>query len=173
MSVNLKALAQREAVLKALYETIGEELKSCRAQVQAGIDEAAETTGLRQIVAELPDGTVVAKIGLSDPKPEARVVDEAAFLAWVRESHPGEVERRLVTEVRPAFEAKLLSEMTGAGVPCDPSTGEVVPGVQIRATRSRTHAVRFEKQGRADVAAAWQAGQLAHLVLPELTGGAA
>lgn len=171
----LKDNATREAVLKALYDAIGDELKACRAQVQAGLDEAQETSGTRQIEAPLPNGSVVAKISLTDPKPTASVADEAAFLAWVRDSHPSEVERRFVTEVRPAFATRVLAEMTAAGTPrvVDTETGEVhdVPGVEIRATRARSHSVRFEKTGREDIAHAYRSGLLGHLVLPALTGG--
>lgn len=169
--MNLKELAQHEAVLKTLHDAIGEQLKAVRVEVQAAIDEAAETTGVRQVDASLPDGTRVAKISLTESKPEARVVDADAFKAWVRANHPGEIERRMVTEVRAAFESKILGEMTAAGVPCDPATGELVPGVEFKATRARTHSVRFEKSGRDDVARAWRAGALAHLVLPALVAG--
>jgi hypothetical protein len=162
--MTLKDAAAREAILRTLYDAIGEELKAAREEVQAGLDEAQKQAGVRQIVAELPDGKVVAKVSLSDPKPTAVVADEDKFLAWVRDHHPANVVRKFVTEVRPAFTSALLAEMTAAGVAqwCDRETGEVhdVPGVEIRATRSRTHSVRFEKSGREDVAAAWQAGLL-------------
>lgn len=173
--MTLKDNTTREAVLKALADAIAEELKACRAAVQAGLDEAQETSGTRQIEATLPDGTVVAKISLTDPKPTAGVTDEGAFLAWVRDTHPSEIERQFVTSVRPAFATRVLAEMTAAGTPrvVDTETGEVhdVPGVQIRATRSRSHSVRFEKTGREDIAAAYRSGRLGHLVLPELTAG--
>lgn len=173
--MTLKELATREAILKALHDAIGEELKACRAAVQAGLDEAQETTGTRQIAVSLPDGTVVAKVSLTEPKPAAVVTDETAFTAWVRDNHPTEVERRFVTEVRPAFATKILGEITAAGVPqwADPETGEIhdVPGVEIRATRARSHSVRFDKGGREAIGAAWRAGALAGLVLPELTSG--
>jgi hypothetical protein len=169
--MSLKDAAAREAVLRTLYDAIGEELKAARAEVQAGLDSAQQDTGVRQITATLPDGTVVAKVNLSDPKPEAIVIDEDKFTAWVRDHHPQNIVRRFITEVRPAFTTALLAEMTAAGVAqwCDRETGEVheVPGVEIRATRSRTHSVRFEKSGRADVAEAWRSGRLGEVV-PQL-----
>lgn len=172
--MSLRDHAAREAILKALYDAIGDELKACRADVQAGLDEAQETSGTRQIVATLPDGTVVAKISLTEPKPEARVTDEAAFTAWAVKAYPSEIKREyvgVVTSVQPAFTTRLLGQMTAAGVPCDPDTGELVPGVEIRATRGRSHSVRFEKTGREDVGEAWRRGELAHVVLPELAPG--
>lgn len=172
--MSLGELAAREAVLKALADAIGEELKAVRADVQAALDS---TPGVRQLAAELPDGTPIAKISLTDPAPAATVTDPEAFLAWVRDHHPdrGAVTRRLVTEVRPATQTALLAAMTAAGVAqwCDTETGEVhtVPGVEIRATRSRSHSVRFDKGGRDQVAEAWRSGQLTGLVLPELSSG--
>lgn len=176
--MSLKDAAAREAVLKALHDAIGDELKAARAEVQAGLDEAKDSAGVRQIAASLPDGTVVAKISLTDPAPAAVVTDPEAYLAWVRDHHPAgpdNITRRFVTEVRPAFTTVLLGELTAAGTPqwCNPETGELhtVPGVEIRATRARSHSVRFEKTGRAEVARAWQAGQLADVALPQLTTG--
>lgn len=171
--MSLKDNAAREAVLKALHDAIGDELKACRADVQSGLNDAQDTAGVRQIVATLPDGTVVAKISLTDPKPTAVVTDHKAFTDWVRDTHPSEVKREVVTTVQPAFTTRLLGEMTAAGVPCDPNTGELVPGVEIRATRARSHSVRFEKAGREDIGEAWRAGALTGLVLPELTPGGA
>lgn len=174
--MSLQDAAAREAVLKALADRIGEEYKKARAEVQAELDA---NRGLQQVAALLPDGRRVAKISLTAPDPAAVVTDPDAYLAWVRDHHPGtdNVVRRVVTEVRPAFTTALLAELTAAGVPqwCDTETGEVhtVPGVEIRATRSRGHSVRFEKTGRELVAEAWQAGLLTDLVLPELTAGGA
>lgn len=173
--MSLKDAAAREAVLKALHDAIGDELKAARAEVQAGLDEAQGSAGVRQIAASLPDGTVVAKISLTDPAPAAVIVDQDAFTAWVRDHHEQNIVRRFVTEVRPAFVTSLLGELTAAGVPqwCDQESGEVhdVPGVAIRATRSRSHSVRFEKAGRELVAEAWQSGQLTEFAVPQITAG--
>ncbi|MEW1895962.1 hypothetical protein [Streptomyces albidoflavus] len=169
---NLARLAADETVLKALADKVNERLKSVRADMQAALDAA---DGVRQVAAKLPDGTEVAKVSLSDPKPEATVVDSEAFLAWVRENRPTEIERRVVTEVRPAFRTLLLGQITAAGVPdvVDPETGvvESVPGVEVRATRARSHSVRFAKAGRERVAEAWRSGDLLSEVLGELPEG--
>lgn len=169
----LSQLASEEAVLKALMDAVGDRLKNVKADMQAALNEAR---GVKQVAATLPDGTEVAKISLTDPKPEAVVTDPEAFLAWVRENAATEVVRRVevVTEVRPAYRAALLAQMTAAGRPevCDTETGVVdtVPGVEVRATRARSHSVRFAKTGKAAVAAAWASGELLGVALPELTG---
>jgi hypothetical protein len=173
--MSMQDAVTREAVLKALSDAIGEELKLVRTEVQGYLDDSA---GIRQVAATLPDGTPIGKISLTDPTPAAVVTDPDAFTAWVRDHHPAgkeNVTRRFVTEVRPAFTTALLKEMTAAGVTqwCNRETGEVhkVPGVEIRATRARGHSVRLDEDGRQKVAEAWRAGELNHLAMPQLTTG--
>jgi hypothetical protein len=174
--MSLQDAVAREAVLKALADRIGEEYKKARAEVQAELDA---NRGLQQVAALLPDGRKVGTVSLTDPDPVAVVTDPDAYLAWVRDHHPGtdNVVRRIVTEVRPAFTTALLAELTAAGRPqwCDKGTGEVhtVPGVEVKATRARGHSVRFADGGRDLVAEAYRAGLLTDLVLPELTAGGA
>lgn len=177
--MSLRDAVADEAVLKTLLDAIDAEYKAKRAEVQQLLEEARASTGLTRVDASLPDGTVVAKVGFSDPKPEARVTDRDAFLAWVRENHRDHIHTQVVVTVRPAFETALMAEMTAAGVAqwCDRKTGEIhdVPGVEIRATRSSSHSVRFEKSGRADIAEAWRSGRLPipGLQMPELEGDVA
>jgi hypothetical protein len=171
--MNLRDLALEEATLKALADMVKERLTTVRAELQAGLDAAEQQTGVRQIAAALPDQTTVATVSLTDPKPEARVTDLDAFKSWVMATFPSEIERHFVTEVRAAFAEKLLAEMTAAGVPrvVDKETGELhdVPGVAVRATRSRNHSLRFKPTGREDIARAWASGALQ---LPGISGPA-
>jgi hypothetical protein len=171
---NLLELAQQEATLKALADVVNDRLKAVRAETQAALDTAEKETGTRQVAAKLPDGTPVATLSLTDPKPEAKITDVDAFKAWVMDAFPGEIERRFVAEVRPAFAEKILAEMTAAGVArlVDKETGELhdVPGVEVKATRSRNHSLRFKPEGKNAIAEAWQVGTL---TLPGVTGPAA
>lgn len=168
---DLAQLASEESYLKALLDTVGDRLKEVRAGMQKALDASPS---IKQVAATLPDGTEVAKICLTDPKPEAVVTDSEAFLAWVRENAKSEIVRRVevVTGVRPAYRAALLAQMTAVGRPeiCDKETGviDTVPGVQVKATRARGHSVRFSETGKEAIAAAWQAGHLTAVVLPEL-----
>ncbi|WTX01071.1 hypothetical protein OG216_47525 (plasmid) [Streptomycetaceae bacterium NBC_01309] len=163
--MNLRELAQLEAVLKCVYETVGARLKTVRADVQAAIDDADRTTGVRQVAADLTDGVNVAKISLTAPGPEATVTDARALTEWVKDTHPDEIERRMVVDVRPAFLAKLLDAATECGSACDPVTGEVVPGIELT-DRKRTHSLRYARHGRERVAQALRTGELAHLIWP-------
>lgn len=172
--MSLKDTAGRQAVLKALYDAIGEELKACRAETQAGLDEADRVNGQRSVAVEI-GGEQVATVSLKPGSAEVVVKDADAVLTWVLDQFPAEVERRFVTSVRPAFVKKLLAELTAAGGTewPDPETGVIheVPGVEVAPARGRTHQVRFAGGGRERIARAWAAGELAHLVLPELTAG--
>lgn len=162
--MSLKDAAARAAMLAALHDAIGEELQAVQAEVKAGLADAAKLTGTRQVGAELPDGTLVAKVTLVSPSPVAKVKDNEAFLAWVREFHPAQVHSQLIVEARPAFVEALLKEMTAAGVArwCDKETGELheVPGVEMQGRASHQR-MTFEKAGRDAIAEAWRTGRLA------------
>lgn len=166
--MDIAQLALEETALKALADSVNDRLK----QVKATMQEALVATGVSKVSATLPDGTKVATISRSDAKPAAVVVDDEAFLKWVRENAAGEVVTRLVTEVRPAYRTAVLAQMTAAGVPrvVDTETGEVhdVPGVEVRATRSLTHSVRPVDGGREAIAKAWSEGRLGLLNLLQL-----
>ncbi|MER5785780.1 hypothetical protein ABT104_29295 [Streptomyces mobaraensis] len=173
---DVKQATTREAVLKALLDEVRAAYEAARAEVQHHLDSAQEATGARQFTAELPDGRRLGTVSLTGGEPAAQIIDREAFTAWARESFPAERVTRIVKEVREAFAERLLAEMTAAGVPqvVDPESGEVhdVPGVEIRATRRRSHSVRFAKGGREAVGEAWRSGALAPLVLPALAPGA-
>lgn len=168
---NMANLALEETALKTVIDAFTTRLKVVRADMQAAMD----TTGVSRLEATLPDGTKVGTVSLTNPKPTATVTDPDRFLEWVRVHSPANITTRLVTEVRPAYTTALLAEMTAAGVTevADRDTGvvEEVPGVEIRATRSRTHSARPAEGALETILAAWRTGQLAHLNLPQLTAG--
>lgn len=169
--MSLSELAQTEAVLAALHKATGDQLKDVRADVQKALEE----TGASRVDATLPDGTKVATVSRSTPTAKATVTDEDKLLAWVREHAPGEIVSRVVTEIRPAYLASLLAQMTAAGAAevADQATGELhgVPGVEMLTPRSTTHSTRHTKHGPEQIATAWRDGQLGHLDLPQLGAG--
>lgn len=171
--MDMQQLALEEAALKTLADAVTDRLKAVRASMQ----EAMDSTGASRVEAMLPDGTKVATISATSPKPTAQVVDGDLFLKWVREHSSENFIARVVTEVRPAYRTALLAEMTAAGTAqwANRETGEVldVPGVEIKATRSRGHSVRLVDGGREAIARAWSTGQLAHLDIPQITVGGA
>lgn len=172
--MSLKDIAARAAVLSTLHDAIGEQLKAAKKELQAELKAAKEETGTQKVGVSLPDGRDVGTASLVQPKAVAVVTDEAAFLNWARTVRPGEVVRRFVTEVRPAWQARVLKELTAAGVAqwCDKDTGEVhdVPGVQIQGRAAYTR-LTVPEEGTAAIADAWREGRLTAAVLPELTTG--
>lgn len=179
--MSLKEAAAREAYLKTLLDVVNDAYKEARAETQTLLDTAAEETGTRQVAVTLPGspeqpGVDIATVSLSAGEGAAKVTDSEKFKAWVLENYGSEIKREFVTSVQPAFQKKLLDEMTAAGGAewADPETGVIhdVPGVEIAASRARTHAVRFKKDGRDKVMSAWREGRLATVALPQLTAGA-
>lgn len=175
--MSLKEAAAREAYLKTLLDVVNDAYKEARAETQQLLDTAAEETGARQVAVTLPDGPDIATVSLASGEAAAKVVDEDKFTAWVIENFGSEIERKFVTTVRAAFADRLLKEMTATGSAewADPGTGVIheVPGVAIAPARARTHSVRFKKEGRDQVMAAWRDGRLVNVALPELTAGGA
>lgn len=175
--MSLKDAATAEALLKALLDQVDNAYKAKRAEVQKLLDEAAKTSGQRNVAVEVPGGEQVATVNLKPGKAEATVHDVDALLAWVIAEHPTEIERKFTTLIRPAFLTKLLAQLTAANGTewADPETGVIhtVPGVSIAPNRGRTHEVRFVGPkgavGRAALADAWQSGSLS---LPGVTGPA-
>ena len=175
--MSLREAAAREAYLKTLLDVVNDAYKEARAETQTLLDTADEETGTRQVAVGVPDGPDIATVSLTAGEAAARVTDPDKFKAWVLENYGTEIKREFVTSVQPAFEKKILAEMTAANSTewADAETGVVheVPGVAIAGTRSRTHAVRFKKDGRDQVMTAWREGRLAAVALPQLTAGGA
>lgn len=105
-----------------------------RDDVQAVVVQTRETlepllAADEAIAAELPDGTRIGTVKRSKPKRTPSVTDEAALLAWVREHRPEE----LVESVNPGFVRYLLEQVRHYGEAVYGETGEIVPGVEMRA----------------------------------------
>lgn len=168
--MSLKDAATRAAVLTALAEAIGDELKTAKADLQAELKAAKESTGTQQVGVSVL-GKDVGKISLVQPKAAAVIVDEKAFREWVRSVREGEVVSRVVTEVRPAWRDLVLKQIGAVGVVqwADPDTGEVhdVPGVEMQGRAAYTR-MTVPEEGKAAIAEAWRTGQLGHLVLPQI-----
>lgn len=171
--MSLKDIARRAAVLDTLRKAIDGELKQARAELQVGLTAAHAESGTQQIAVDL-DGVDIGKASLVQPESAPVVVDEQALMAWVREVAPSEITSRVVTEIRPAFVAMLLKEMTTTSGTtwADPGTGAIhaVPGVEF-SSRSAYARMTIPAAGQAEIARAWQAGELNHVFAPQLEAG--
>ena len=141
---DLKTKAMQVAVLKTLADKVAEVDKQVRAELLATMREI----GAEKVTAELPDGTAVASVSAAGgTNVKAFVVDDWAFLAWVKENHPTEIEER----VSDAFRKRFLDELA--------ANGEVVPGVELGTARPYL-SNRFKAGGKDAIAAAWAKGTL-------------
>lgn len=154
--MKLSDLALRVAALKTLADDVSAALTAAKAALLESMDEA----GADRTSAKLPSGTKVASLPLAGGEPKAKVTDPVVLLAWAREAHPEEI----VTTVNPEFVKKLLDASNADGRAVDPSTGEVVPGIEFRLS-SPYVSVNFARTtpdggGRDAIRAAWRGGEL-------------
>lgn len=174
---SLRDLAQQEAVLKLLAERVAAAQKDVKKRVQAALDTAEKRDGTERVGAYLPTGEQVATISLRKGETGPVVTDEEALARWVRHMWPDEewTETHIVRRVKPWKLAELLGELEAAGVAkvVDKATGEVldVPGVTIKPTRARTHAITWRPAGRDATAEAWRTGTLAGQLATITAGG--
>lgn len=165
--MSLKEDATTVAVLRALRDIIDAEYEAARLRVSAGLREARDKVGLKSMRVTLPDGTPVATVTLIDPKPATVVGNEAAFVAWVADRYPSEIETQV--RVRLSWQRKFFSELDpSAGPVIDPRTGETVEGlVTIPSSEPRSFCLRPLPGGTREISRAWRCGDLdLHRMLP-------
>ena len=142
--MTLKDIAARAAILDTLHKAIGDELKAAKRDLENGLRTAKKETGTQKVTISLTEQQDIGTATLVQPQAAAVVTDVEKFKAWVIDHYASEIERRFVTEVRPSFTARLLKEMTAAGVAqwADPETGELhdVPGVEMQGRAAYTRA---------------------------------
>jgi hypothetical protein len=149
--VNARDIARDLTVLKVLSERI-REAKALLEQQARELMEPVDRMAVKM------DGELLGTVTVTNGRRTARVVDDAAFLRWVKEHHPSEV--HTVESVRPAFIGALLDASKGFGDAVDPVTGETgVPGVVV-STGDPYPMIRLTADADAVVSVAWQAGRL-------------
>ena len=91
--------------------------------------------------ARLPDGTIVGAVEYRQGNAaKLKIVDEAAFLLWVKKNHPSEI---VTTEaVRPAFRDVAIANVA--------TTGEIPDGVEMSKPGNPTIAVPALPKGAAE-----------------------
>jgi hypothetical protein len=166
--MSLKDTAAQAAVLDTLHKAIGDKLKVVKKDLEAGLKDAKAETGTQKVTISLgEDQPDVGSVSLVQPKAAAVVADEEAFKQWVMDHYGSEIERRFITDVRASFTARLLKEMTAAGVAqwCDKETGEVhdVPGIEMQGRAAYTR-MTVPDEGKAAIAEAWREGRLPSVV---------
>lgn len=174
----------RQAVLGALLDEVKKAYADARRDAHDLLEQQHKATGSTKTDATLPDGTKVGSVSRQGGDKEAKVTDEDAFRAWVRDAYPTEhvveiIPMQVRTSVRTSFAAKILAEATAADAVryADPATGVIhdVPGVEILPSRAASHRITYGRGSKAQpvagrdlVAQAWREGHLAAHVLPIL-----
>jgi hypothetical protein len=120
----LQELLRLEGLITAAKERVGEHRVALNAEATGEYEREGMAPTWRW-----PDlGTVILPVS----KETVVVADPAAVLAWVKERHPSEVEH--IEQVRPSFMVALLQRLApAADIVVDPTTGEMVPGLAVRA----------------------------------------
>ncbi|MEV0831516.1 MULTISPECIES: hypothetical protein [Streptosporangiaceae] len=193
--------ALRVAVLDALSKRVSKSLADARGEAEQ-LFAVARAGGATQIEVALPSGAAVGKVSIKAGQESVRV-DEAALLKWVLANSPEEIEsevspsalsrpdviayvRKLHPDlmrqkVRPAYRAKLLAEVNESGELVSETTGEVMKVSEtVKSDPTGAFALTFETakkgkpNGRDQIAAAWQSGELSitELIWPAIEGAA-
>ena len=152
----------RMIVARVLTEVLAEADKSDR--------EAARSTWTvgDRLGGEL-GGKVVGAAQLKRGAVRAQVGDREAFEQWVMANRPTEVEFISSVRVRPAYQSAVLAAAKKVGVAVT-SDGEEIPGVTVSEGEPSV-AVTLADDAVSMVAAAWESGELWHLLGELLPAG--
>ncbi|MGW4467500.1 hypothetical protein [Micromonospora sp. NPDC004704] len=125
-------------------------------EVRAALDTEARAELEEQGTAPSWRMRDIGTVALPLSKEAPVISDIDALLAWCKERYPTEVEAR--EQIRAAFQTALLTRVACAGdVVVDPETGEVVPGMAVRAGgMPRTLTITASRDAKAVFAAAGQ-----------------
>ena len=190
----------RIAALDALSKRVNKALADARQEAEPEFAKL-RVAGFPQIEVKLPSGDVVGKISIKAGK-DTVTDDEDALLAWVEANKPEEIEhavspsalnrpdviayvRKLHPDlvgkrIRPAYKAKLLASLDEDGQLANETTGELVQVRKVvKGKPTGEFALTFEtakngrRNGRDQIAAAWQSGALpiTDLIRPAIEAG--
>lgn len=164
--------AHEIAAKAALLKVIAERLKDAKAALDCEITDTWRAKD--RATAVLPTGDEIGAVTLVSGRTTARLADEAAFVAWVEKTHPGEMETVTITRPNPQFVQRILSAARQLGTAVDADTGEEVPGITV-AEGDPHPMVKLAPDAAELVAKRWQSGGLVQLVAgllrPELPEG--
>ncbi len=112
----------RLAVLRALKNRVKEVEAEISADLLSTMDEGDAKA------ASLTDGTRLGKVSVGRGRTSVAIVNETEFVSWVRKNYPDEI----TESVRESFRSKVLDSAKRHHLPVDETTGEIIPGVDLR-----------------------------------------
>lgn len=124
---DLQAAARRVAAAKLIGDVLKEEADQARKSTLELMDQL----GVERVRVTDESGANLGAVTIAAGRVSVRVVDEQAFVAWVRRNHPSE----LVQVVRDSFREKVFASAKAKVEPGDSTAvgpdGEVVPGLEV------------------------------------------
>lgn len=156
------------ALRKTIADRVSAEVKGERLDLQDRLLKRMRDEGVKQTMVSLPDGTPVATLTVSQPRPVVEAVDPEGLLEWARENQPEWVETveheavEAWTEYRLTPEALAGKGLTqAAGGTLVTSDGEQVPGLRRTTPAPKSFAVKYADGGADALVEAWLGGELA------------
>lgn len=168
-------VTERDLLALLASRALRDALADADAELRGRVADGLRPTERRPVYLEAGDESVyVGSVTLSKAggdKDAAQVVDEAAFLAWVRAVEPAAV----VESVAPWFAEQTKRRVLAGGEFPDPGTGEVLdcpPGVARVTVPGSRPSLRVvpDEDGRAVLVRAVLSGRAGGLTLPSGDG---
>lgn len=172
----LSAVLRRRQAMRAQLDRAETLFADVEAEAVRLLDQQYQATKSTKADVTLADETKFANVTRVGGEAEAKIIDRAAFHAWVRDTYPDHWNFRIIparteTVVDDAFADQVLAAVNAANATqyADPESGVIhdVPGVAIQPTRRRYFRWTFTRpskrqplDGRALVAEAIEGGSL-------------
>lgn len=119
---DMQQLARRAVAAK----TISDMIKAVGDDAKGDLLGLMAEHGSERVRVTSETGDDFGAVTLVPGRINARIIDPAAFLAWVLERYP----EQIIQTVSPAFAERLLATAARKGDPVD-DQGEVIPGVMV------------------------------------------
>jgi hypothetical protein len=149
--MNLRELAFQLSAITLIVDAAKEAKERLRREFASALDEVGADAAKAMLA-----GEEIAKVSLIHPKTSAQVLNESAFISWVKENW----EYEIVESVRDSFRKHILDSVENVdGKAIYPRTGEVLDFINFN-SRDPYIATRFKDGGREALIEAFRAGSL-------------
>jgi len=149
--MNLRELAFQLSAITLIVDAA----KVAKERLRREFASALEEVGADAAKAML-EGEEIAKVSLIHPKTSAQVLNESAFISWVKENW----EYEIVESVRDSFRKHILDSVENVdGKAIYPGTGEVLDFINFN-SRDAYIATRCKDGGREALIEAFRAGSV-------------
>ena len=149
--MNLRELAFQLSAITLIADAAKEAKDRLRREFAAALDEVGADAAKATL-----EGEEIAKVSLIHPKTSAEVLNDKAFVDWVRSNW----EYEIVETVRDSFKKHILEAVENVdGRAIYPRTGEVLEFISFN-SRDPYISTRFKDGGRAALLEAFRVGVL-------------